>query len=462
MKTFTVHTLGCKVNQYESQQIRQLCEQAGLSAALRDADLVVVNTCCVTHVASSKSRQAVARLCRKHPSARVIVAGCLPVGQDSELSALPENCLIVKDKKQLPNILNSLLQNPKPQTHTGSGSKPLKHCKIKDKNTPPTCDSNVSETHFYVSDTTQNEGILHAYKGQTRAFLKVQDGCDAHCTYCIIPKIRTEICSKDPQTVLSEAANLVAAGHREIVLTGIFLGAYGQSTARRKHWDASKRDQLAALVAQVASLSGLARLRLSSLEPADVTDRLLDVFRSFPNIMPHLHLPLQSGDPEILRRMARQYRIEDFLEVIDRVKSALDRPAITTDIIVGFPGESEGHFSQTMDIARRVNFSKIHVFSFSIRKNTPAEKFTPKVPPAVIHERSARLTALDKELQTQYARQFLGQPVEVLIESIRPPRGRCQRYFMVDLSAHPDASTFKKGQIVRTVLTVQHLMCDPS
>jgi len=447
MKTFTIHTLGCKVNQYESQQIRQLCEQAGLSAAAREADLVVVNTCCVTHVASAKSRQAVARLCRKHPSARVVVAGCLPVGQDAELASLPENCLIVKDKKQLPDVLNMLLQDPRRghQTH----SKPLNHCEIKDKNAP----LNVSENAQSVSKPTSNDTLLNAYKGQTRAFLKVQDGCDAYCTYCIIPKIRTEVCYKDVKSVLQEAANLVAAGHKEIVLTGIFLGAYGQSTARRKHWDNAKRDSLAELVAKVASVPGLVRLRLSSLEPADVTDRLLEVFQSYPNIMPHLHLPLQSGAPEILKRMARQYKIEDFLEVVNRINAALDRPAITTDIIVGFPGETEAHFQQTMDIARRVQFAKIHVFSFSIRKNTAAEKLSPKVPAAAIRDRSERLQALDRQLQDNFCRQFIGQEVSVLIESTRPPYGRCERYFQVDLSAHPDAAVFKKGQIVRTTLT---------
>ena len=447
MKTFTVHTLGCKVNQYESQQVRQICEQAGLSAAARDADVVVVNTCCVTHVASAKSRQAVARLCRKHPSARIVVAGCLPVGQEAELAGLPENCLVVKDKKELPNVLNTLLQD---FTHgRQTDSKPLNHCEIKDKNES----QKVSESVKNVSQSASNDTLLKAYKGQTRAFLKVQDGCDAYCTYCIIPKIRTEVCSKAINAVLVEAANLVAAGHKEIVLTGIFLGAYGQSTARRKHWDPAKRDSLAELVAQVSSIPGLTRLRLSSLEPADVTDRLLEVFQSQSNIMPHLHLPLQSGAPDILRRMARQYKLEDFLEVINRVKAALDRPAITTDIIVGFPGETEDHFQQTMDIARRVQFAKIHVFSFSSRKNTPAARLEPKVPAAVIRDRSERLQALDRQLQDNFCRQFIGQEVTVVVESTRPPHGRCERYFQVDLSAHPDAATFKKGQLVRTTLT---------
>lgn len=448
MKTFTVHTLGCKVNQYESQQIRQLCEQAGLSAAARAADLVVVNTCCVTHVASAKSRQAVAHLCRKHPSARIVVAGCLPVGQDAELAGLPENCILVKDKKHLSNVLNTLLQDPG-HGDQPSHSKPPMPSEIKDKNAA----QNVSKNAQSAPKKPSKDTLLNAYKGQTRAFLKIQDGCDAYCTYCIIPKIRTHVCYKDTESVLQEASNLVAAGHKEIVLTGVFLGAYGQSTARRKHWDPARRDRLAELIAQLASVPGLARLRLSSLEPADVTSRLLEVFQSHPNIMPHLHLPLQSGAPEILRRMARQYTLDDFLEVISAVKTALDRPAITTDIIVGFPGETEDHFQQTMDIARRVQFAKIHVFSFSIREKTPAERLEPKVPAVVIRDRSERLQALDRQLQDNFCRQFLGQEVAVLVESTRPPHGRCERYFQVDLSAQPDAATFKKGQLVRTTLT---------
>lgn len=445
MKTFSLKTLGCKVNQYESQQIGHVFEQAGLTPAGSGdpADIVVVNTCCVTHIASSKSRRAIRQATSKNPHAPLIVTGCLPIGQTDELNDLDENCLIITDKTHLSAILNQILSSHNADCRTQNHSKPSLSCKIKHKT------ENIPST-----DLTDPEvlPLLKSYTGRSRAFLKVQDGCDAYCTYCIIPKIRTKVCSKDEKNILQEARDLIAAGHNEIVLTGIFLGAYGQTTARRKRWDPAFRDSLAEMVAQVAALPGLARLRLSSLEPADVTDRLLEVFKSYPTLMPHLHLPLQSGSGRILKRMARQYTIEQFMDVVGRAKSVLDRPAITTDIIVGFPGESEEDFEQTLDISRRVGFSKIHSFSFSVRKNTPAARLEPKVPAAVIRDRSSRLQALDQQLQEKFRRQFVGQTVEVIVEHIRPPKGRCERYFMVDIGSLPDAAKLKKGQRVRLVL----------
>ncbi len=459
MKTFLLHTLGCKVNQYESRQIRQCLEQAGLIAAPPNgrADVVVVNTCCVTHIASSKSRQAVRRALGKNPDALMVVTGCLPVGQEHELSDLDEKCLIVKEKEHLPALLKRTLSRHN-QSHAQHLSKPPNSCKIKDKTKnarqiAPTDSFEEQRDRNAAACDAQGLPLLNSYHGHSRAFLKVQDGCDAYCTYCIIPKIRTKVCNKAVKNVLTEAQNLIAAGHREIVLTGIFLGAYGQTTARRRRWDPALRDSLAELVAQVAQLPGLGRLRLSSLEPADVTDRLLEVFRAHPNIAPHLHLPLQSGSGRILKKMARQYTIDEFLDVISRVKAALDRPAITTDIIVGFPGETQEDFLQTLEVSRQVGFSKIHVFSFSARQNTPAAEFEPKVPASVIRQRSSRLQALDRQLQATFRRQFVGQSVEVIVESARPPKGRCERYFMVDLTGLPNADKLRKGQLVRLTLT---------
>jgi len=233
--------------------------------------------------------------------------------------------------------------------------------------------------------------------------------------------------------VLQEAYNLVYAGHKEIVLTGIFLGAYGQNTVRRSQWDPAKKDTLADLVDQVAQLSYLERLRLSSVEPGDVTDRLLEVFCKHRNIMPHLHLPLQSGSERILRKMRRQYTVAEFMQVVDRAKLKLDRPAITTDIIVGFPGETDDDFERTLDVSRAVQFAKIHVFSFSPRATTAAAKMQPTVKAEVIKERSQRLRELDRRLQAKFRAQFVGEKVGLIVESTRPLRGRTERYFMVEL-----------------------------
>ncbi len=425
MKTFAINTLGCKVNQYESQQIRQLLTGYGLKQAPRTqcADLVVVNTCCVTHIASAKSRQSIRKAQKTAKNAAVLVAGCLPQGPADELKNVAGNIHVVSRKQDLVATLHDLVAGETTENTPESANKALSAAKIKDK-----------------SASRQNinpPGLppITSFSGQTRAFLKIQDGCDAFCAYCIIPKIRTKVCNKDVKTVLQEAGDLVRAGHKEIVLTGIFLGAYGQDSTRRRHWDPARLDSLADLLDKVAQTPGLERLRLSSLEPGDVTDRLIDVICAHENIALHLHLPLQSGSDRILKRMCRQYRIADFQKSIEKLKSRLDRPAITTDIIVGFPGETDDDFAATVEIMKEVAFSKTHVFSFSSRKGTPAARMQPAVRAEVIKERSRILHELDRTLQQRFCRQFIGEEMAVIIEALDPPRGRCQRYFMVELDA---------------------------
>ena len=457
MEKFVVKTLGCKVNQYESQQVRQLLEQLGLSAAEPPdtADLVVVNTCCVTHTASAKSRQCVRKAQKLHPNATVVLAGCLPVGQPNELKNINGNVYIVKRKKDLAKTLANLVQincryNHRPQTeevNTGSTYKRTPgHGQSKPSNYH--YQNNLAMPRYPIQQSQLDLSTLISYTGKCRAFLKVQDGCDGYCTYCIIPKIRNHLYNKPASVVLQEAYNLVYAGHKEIVLTGIFLGAYGQNTVRRSQWDPAKKNMLAGLVDQVAQLPQLERLRLSSLEPADVTDRLLDVFCKHRNIMPHLHLPLQSGSERILKKMRRQYTVAEFMQVVDRVKVKLDRPAITTDIIVGFPGETDEDFERTLDVARTVQFAKMHVFSFSPREETLAAKMQPVVKAEVIRERSAILRDLDKEQQAKFRAQFAGEKIGLIVESTRPVRGRSERYFMVELDKK---ETAKWGDLIQTV-----------
>jgi MiaB/RimO family radical SAM methylthiotransferase len=248
---------------------------------------------------------------------------------------------------------------------------------------------------------------------------------------------------------LAEARALVESGHKEIVLTGINLGAYGKETVRKKRWEGGKNPAFADLLGKLAGVEGLERIRLSSLEPADVTDDLLEVMSGNENIMPHLHLPLQSGSDAVLKRMCRQYRLGDFMRVVEKIKGAIDRPAITTDIIVGFPGETDEDFERTLEAAREVHFSKIHVFSYSNRKGTPAEKLGRKVKSQVIKSRSQRLNELGRELAESYRGKLGGVEETVLVETVRPARGRCSRYFMVEL---PGGKTYRKGDVVRTVI----------
>lgn len=439
MKRFIIHTLGCKVNQYESSQIEQWLCSRGLTAAdpPTSADLAIINTCCVTQTASSKSRQAIRKIHSQNPAAVLIITGCLPSGPTEETEDLPEQAIWVPEKLQLLDTLSTLLTDSR-QPNPENLSKTRAPDKIKHKN------GNGSDEIGF----TDPFGPLRSFSNQTRAFLKIQDGCDAHCTYCIVSKIRNRLSSKPTEKIIEEAEALVAAGHPEIVLTGIFLGAWGRQSSRRKLWDPLEPSPLPALLQKLLTIPNLVRLRLSSLEPADVTDELIKVYQKSPNLAPHLHLPLQSGSDAILKRMARQYTVEEFVSICRKLQNALDRPAITTDIIVGFPGETEEDFEKTVQVCRQIEFAKIHIFPFSPRKGTPAAKMKPAVSPTVIRRRVNRLRQLDRHLQERFRQQFIGQTVRVILEQTHPPMGRCDRYFMVDCSALQSAENLSKGQVV--------------
>lgn len=445
MKRFIIHTLGCKVNQYESSQIEQWLRSHGFCPAAPGscADLAVINTCCITQTAASKSRQAVRKILKQHPSAFLVITGCLPAGPIEEAVNLPTRAVWAADKHQLLDTLRSLLVNQSNDTRPDETNKPSTLYKIKHKN-------DLAPQEFDFSDPF---GPLNSFSGQTRAFLKIQDGCDVHCTYCIVPKIRNRLWSKPAEVILEEAKALTAAGHKEIVLTGIFLGAWGRTTARRRHWAPSAPNPLPTLLRQILTLPDLIRLRLSSLEPADVTDELIEVYQQYPNLVPHLHLPLQSGSNDILKRMARQYTAEDYLTICRKLQERLDRPAITTDIIVGFPGETDEDFEKTVEMCRQVRFAKMHIFPFSPRRGTAAARMKPRVSAERIRKRVHQLQQLDTQLQKDFRRQFIGQTVRVILEQTDPPAGRCDRYFMVDCSSASLPGPLTQGQVVSVPLT---------
>ncbi len=457
LRSFAILTLGCKVNQYESQQIRQLLETFGLAQAdpADTPQLVIVNTCCVTHTASAKSRHLLNQA-QKHGPQAIVICGCLPTVETDELKALGENVHVVKNRCDLVATLSRLVhtESTAPDSarltpaSAGVTSPPYLH--PTDALIRPESDAKVKcEKDLWPSDELPP---LTSFHGQTRAFLKIQDGCDAFCSYCIIPTARPVVRYKNSEEILSEASALVTAGHREIVLTGVHIGSYGQNTARRRRWPTSENPHLPALLDQVAQIPGLARIRLSSLDPADVTPTLLDVFCAHPNLMPHLHLPLQSGSDAVLRRMARPYTADDFRAKVALIRSRLDRPAITTDIIVGFPGETDADFDKTVALAKEVAFAKMHVFVFSARKGTAAARMQPNVPAEVKKARSRILRDLDTILQGQFRSQFLGETAQVLIESTNGHAGgRAERYFEVEIADRPNG-TYSAGDLVTTRL----------
>jgi threonylcarbamoyladenosine tRNA methylthiotransferase MtaB len=460
MRTFSITTLGCKVNQYESQQIRELLEKLGLRVAEppSNPNIIVVNTCCVTHTASAKSRQYIRQAQKQYPDALIVVSGCLPIVPIGELSIPVKNVHSIKDRGSLVPTLSRLVYdlNAAPvsrssQSYPNIPIKAQNDFKIKYKN--DLCDKDL-ESFDVAQDGEPVEPLppLTSFKEHTRAFLKIQDGCDGYCSYCIVPKTRPFVRSKPVDAVLREAQTLVESGHKEIVITGVFLGAYGQPTVRRKSWLHQRNDHLADLLDKIALIPNLARIRLSSLEPGDVTDRLLDTFCANRNIMPHLHLSLQSGSDAILNKMCRQYKIDEFRQKVETIKFRLDRPALTTDIIVGFPGETASDFEQTVNLAKDVGFAKIHVFRYSPRPGTAAFKSNNTVDKKIIKQRSELLHEAATELGWEYRQQFLGETAEILIEDdAAPVRGRTERYFMVDLDSHRILN-IQKNNLVRVKL----------
>lgn len=434
MKTFAINTLGCKVNQYESQQIRQILEQLGLKPSPKavQADLFVVNTCCVTHTASAKSRQMIKKARKANPAGKIVVVGCLSADATGELVTDDEELIIVADKRRLAQQV-AMLSSARSQA---------------DADTADITISNPSET-CPGQENSYTAKPLESFAGQTRAFIKVQDGCDAGCAYCIIPKTRPKVRSRTPEQVIFEAKLLVKAGHREIVVTGVHLGAFGQAGVRRCNWD-QNHEKLADLLEKLAQIPDLERIRLSSLWPGDLTEKLLQTIKANPNIMPHLHLSLQSGSNTVLGRMGRKYTAQQYLRKVQLARKILTTPAITTDIIAGFPGETDHEFEQTVNMAKIAAFAKIHVFPFSPRKGTAAATMPGKVPSEVITARTKKLRQLDQRLQFAFRDNFVGKTAQVLVEKTQPvAKGRTPWYFEVSF----EASHVSKGQIVPVEIT---------
>ncbi|HUU58722.1 MAG TPA: MiaB/RimO family radical SAM methylthiotransferase [Phycisphaerae bacterium] len=462
MQRFSITTLGCKVNQYDGACIAAALARAGLQPADPDGsgratappDLVVINTCCVTATAMRKSRQRIRRAVRRAPEAVVFVTGCYTDYDARRIASLLEALGVGPDRMFLCGHRGDLAANiqqvshrltaqdaRKPETNEIDPHPPdamgcvgrddvimkANRAVRRDSLPNPTCITTRKERAVKENLAPPHLGPIDRFPLHQRAFVKVQDGCDAFCTYCIVPFTRARVWSRTIEEVHRECAALVAAGHKEIVLCGVFLGAFGRATTIRRRWD-GPWSRLPDLVRRVAGIEGLWRVRLSSLEPGDVTEDLLGAFRELGNAAPHFHLPLQSGSPRILRRMNRQYTPDEFYCAVDRIRSALDRPAITTDVIVGFPGETDEDFAATLEMARQAGFAKIHAFPFSPVQRTAAWTFRHEAPPRpVTKRRMAELTGWERQLARAYRLRFLGENLEALVERPRDSQARSRR-----------------------------------
>ena len=339
-------TLGCKVNSYETEAMQALLTSAGATLVEfnEEADIYVVNTCSVTNMADRKSRQMLHRAKKKNPDAVVVAAGCY--AQTADETAMKETGIDVvignNQKKHIVEILENYM-------------------------------AGVENKRLEIGEETEYEDLsLDTQVEHTRAYIKIQDGCNQFCSYCIIPYARGRIRSRKPEDVVEEVKRLAANGYQEIVLTGIHLSSYGRTSYEKLTEESGQ--PLLSLIQQINAVEGIRRIRLGSLEPRIITEKFVKTLVTCEKVCPHFHLSLQSGSDTVLVRMNRKYTTEEYAKSVDILKKYYEAPAITTDIIVGFPQETEEEFSETMEFAKRIGFSKIHVFKYSRRKGTVADK----------------------------------------------------------------------------------------
>ncbi|PKM89719.1 MAG: tRNA (N(6)-L-threonylcarbamoyladenosine(37)-C(2))-methylthiotransferase MtaB [Firmicutes bacterium HGW-Firmicutes-12] len=379
-----LYTLGCKVNQNETDAIAALFEAKGYDIVEFEeiADIYVLNTCTVTHLADRKSRQIIRRCTKRNPQAKVVVTGCYAQMAPQDIERIPGVNLIIgtTGKNRIVDLVEEI---------------------EKDRN-----------TLNYVEDLQENsffeEIETASIMGRARAYLKVQDGCEQFCTYCIIPYARGNVRSRTLDSTLQEADRLIGLGFREIVLTGIHLGFYGR--------DISKDINLEILLAKLLSINKNVRWRLSSLEPMELSDRMLELMKTNANFCPHLHLPLQAAHNDILQSMNRPYTIEEYRQVLERAKKAVPDIAITTDIMLGFPGETISQFEDYLEFIEEMAFSGMHVFKYSPRKGTPAATYPDQISADIKEKRSHQVRCLADRLELEYAKRFIGRVLSVLAE----------------------------------------------
>ena len=391
MPTVAFHTLGCKVNQYDSQAMLELFERAGYRAVdfSEPADVYVVNTCTVTGTGDKKSLNAVRRALRTNPGAEVVIAGCLAQRDGEKLLSTGARLVIGNARRgEVVTLLEEAVE----------------------KGQRVAAVTDILRAPYEPLSISRQEG-------HTRAMLKIQEGCDRYCTYCIIPYVRGGIRSRSPEDIHREACRLAQAGFQELVLTGIHLTSYGRDLKEGTLLDAVR----------ACDAEGVRRVRLGSLEPVIVTEEFVEALKNETKVCSQFHLALQSGSDAVLKRMRRRYTTADFRRACGLLRSAYDNCAITTDVITGFPGETEEEFAETMAFCREIGFARMHVFPYSARQGTPAAQMPGQVPKAVREERARQLIAVGKQDALRFCLEQLGRTVEALIEEMDED-GLCHGY----------------------------------
>ena len=383
MPTVAFYTLGCKVNAYETEAMWQMFQRAGYQKVdfQQEADVYLINTCTVTNTGDKKSRQIIRRAIRKNPDAVIAVTGCYAQTSPAEVLEIPGVDIVVgtQGRERLLEYVDQVKKTREPINQVGNIMK---------------------QREFEEMDVPR-------FSERTRASLKIQDGCNNFCTFCIIPWAKGLSRSRKPENVLEQARKLVDAGYQEIVLTGIHTGGYGEDLENYR---------LADLLWDLDRIEGLNRIRISSIEASQIDERVIEVLNASKKMCRHLHIPIQSGDDTILRRMRRKYTVDEYRDKILRLHEAMPDVAITTDVIVGFPGETDEQFRNSYQLIESLGMYQLHVFPYSKRSGTPAAKMPDQVPNEIKHQRVEQMIQLSKKLQRKYAEKFVGKVLEVIPE----------------------------------------------
>lgn len=384
MKKVAFYTLGCKVNQYETEAMLELFEKEGYEKAETEdyADVYVINTCTVTHMSDRKSRQYIRRMKKKNPDAIIAVVGCYSQVSPEEILSIDEVNLVMgtNDRKKIVEEVKKIDASRK-----------------------------VSTVDDIMKVKAFEEIEINKTNGKTRAFMKIQDGCDRYCSYCIIPYARGRVRSRDLESIVKEVENLASNGYKEVVLTGIHVASYGKDI---KDSDIKLLD----VIKQINDIEGIERIRLSSVEPILFTDEFVEAVSTMDKVCPHYHLSLQSGCDETLKRMKRRYTTEEYKAIVDRLRAAIPNVSITTDVIVGFPGETNEEFDKTYEFLKDIELTHMHVFKYSPRKGTPAATMENQVDPSTKHDRSEKLLQLNEENFNKFGQRMLDKEFNVLFE----------------------------------------------
>jgi len=422
MPTVAFYTLGCKVNFYDTEAIWQLFKNAGYEQVDFDgepADVYLINTCTVTNTGDKKSRQIIRRAIRRNPDAVIVVTGCYAQTSPAEVAAIPGVDLVIgnQDRSKLLDYIAEIQRTRKPVNAV----------------------RNIMKTREF------EDLDVPAFTDRTRAFLKIQEGCNNFCTFCIIPWARGLSRSRDPKSVIAQARKLAAAGSKEIVLTGIHTGGYG---------DDLENYDLADLLVDLDKVEGLERIRISSIEASQISEKMIDVLNRSRKMCRHLHIPLQAGDDTVLKRMRRKYTTEEYARKIEELHKAMPGVAITTDVIAGFPGETDEMFENGYRFMEQMRFAEMHVFPYSKRTGTPAARMEDQVDEETKHERVHRLIELSERMQLAYAQPFVGRVLEVIPE--RETKGGSGESWLTGYSDNYLQITFRGDpSLIRSVVPVR-------